>query len=159
MPYEIEVMALGTDVYPLLERASRALNGVQEQFRFRLTAPTQRQLGLAFQRDVYRTPDVWSFLESHRNAVGGHRPYIIAFVDRPLVGTEYGNLFGAHEADDGLAVCTLDGHAQYVREDTRYCCYYLVRYALSFVNPARAAVPQLRELQSIDPGPKGGEKP
>ena len=134
MAYDIELMSLGDDIYPLLERSALDLNRTQDEFRFRLTR-IQRQAGLAFQRLEYVTPEVWAFLKDQRRIFGGYRPYIIAFVSKPLQSTEYANIFGSHEGKDGLAVVTTFHSAQYEKEATRYCCYYLVRYTLSFINP------------------------
>lgn len=134
MPYDIELIAIGEDIYPLLERASAELNGVQSQFRFRLTSQEQRPAGIGFHRSEFVTTEIWDFLRKQREA-GGHRPYIIAFVTRPLQSAHHGNLFGSHEGEEGLAVVTVSDAGLYVKEITRYCCYYLVRYALSFVNP------------------------
>lgn len=133
MPYNIEIMCLGEDLYSLLARAASGLNGIQDQFRFEVTHPNQRAPGLAFQRQVYETDDVWEFLKSQRKT-GAPRPFIIAFVTQPLRSKRYSNLFGSHLGEAGLAVVTRSGTAQYVKEDERYFRYYMVRYALSFVN-------------------------
>lgn len=132
MRYTIEVMSLGEDMYPLLERAAAGLNGIQDQFRFEVTRQNQRAAGLEFRRNEYLTTDVWSFLRAQRER--RFRPFIIAFVSRPLRSEKYKNLFGSHEGENGLAVVTTFGAAHYVKEAERYCRYYLVRYALSFVN-------------------------
>src|SRR5579871_1412568 len=128
-------MAIGEDIYPLLERAAAALNGVQNEFEFRLSTPVLRPEGIGFRRSAYSTAEIWKFLRQQRERLGGYRPYIIAFVTAPLRSDNFNNLFGSHEAEKGLAVVTTCNAAQYVREITRYCCYYLVRYTLSFVNP------------------------
>lgn len=133
MPYNIEVMSLGEDLYPLLDRAANGLNGIQDQFRFEVTHPTQRAPGLGFQRKQYLSTDIWKYLDEQR-AVGAPRPFIIAFVTQPLSSPRTSNLFGSHLGEVGLAAVTMSGAAQYVKEDERYCRYYLVRYALSFVN-------------------------
>jgi predicted acylesterase/phospholipase RssA len=133
MPYNIEVMSLGQDLYPLLDRAANGLNGIQEQFRFEVTQPAQRPPGLGFQRKEYLSTDIWEFLNEQR-AVGAPRPFIIAFVTQPLSSPRTSNLFGSHLGEFGLAAVTMSGAAQYVKEDERYCRYFLVRYALSFVN-------------------------
>jgi predicted acylesterase/phospholipase RssA len=135
MPYKIELMAIGEDIYPLLQRAATALNGVQDQFEFHLSSAAQRPEGISFKRSTYTTTEIWEFLRDQRRRFGGLRPYIIAFVTRPLRSPRFSGLFGSHEAEEGLAVVTTSDAAQYVREITRYCCYYLVRYALSFINP------------------------
>src|ERR1044072_783585 len=128
MPYRIEVMSIGEDFYPLLERSTQALNGVQQQFEFHLTSAEHRPSGIGFQRASFQTTDLWAFLRQQRDTQGGHRPYIIAFVGQRLASPRLVNIFGSHVADEGLAAVTLHGAAQYVREQSRYCCYYLVRY-------------------------------
>lgn len=133
MPYNIEIMCLGEDLYSLLARATNGLNGIQDQFRFEVTPPSQRAPGLAFRRNTYETDEVWKFLSNQRKA-GAPRLFIIAFVTQPLSSSKYTNLFGSHRGESGLAVVTRSDTAQYVKDDVRYFQYYMVRYALSFVN-------------------------
>lgn len=134
MPYHIEIMSLGEDLYSLLERAAASLNGIQDRFRFEMTQPSQRAPGLALSRNAYLTTDVYDFLQAQRAAGGAPRPFIIAFLTKPLSSPRIGNLFGSHRGEEGMAIVTTAGTAQYVKEDERYCRYYMVRYALSFVN-------------------------
>jgi hypothetical protein len=134
MPYEIELMSIGEDSYPLLQESAEALNRIQSEFKFFLTPISKRNAGLSFQRSKYETQDIWQFLRSEQ-AKGGRRPFIIAFVTKPLQSADWSNLFGSHEASEGLAVVTTHGSTQYVSEEPRYCRYYLARYCLSFVNP------------------------
>jgi predicted acylesterase/phospholipase RssA len=136
MAYNVELMSIGCDLYPTLESAAANMNAVQREFRFYTTSQGQRQAGFSFRREKYETPEIWDFLRKHRQDFGGNRPYIIAFINVPLRSPTLSNLFGSHAADEGLAAVTLDGANQYVKEAKRYCCYYLVRYSLSFVNPS-----------------------
>jgi predicted acylesterase/phospholipase RssA len=135
MPYDIEFIAIGEDIYSVLDRAAAELNGVQDQFRFHRPAAALRAEAISFQRSAYESTDIWTFLRDQRSRFGGNRPHIIAFVTKPLESPTFSNIFGDHEAKEGLAVVTTDDAAQYVKEITRYCCYYLVRYTLSFINP------------------------
>ncbi len=135
MAYDIELISIGEDLYPALGDSASLLNAVQREFAFRVPSPAQRQDGLAFRRTEYATADIWTFLREQRAKYGGYRPFIIAFVNAPLKSSELSNIFGSHEAAEGLAVVTLHSSTQYVREARRYCCYYMTRYALSFVNP------------------------
>jgi predicted acylesterase/phospholipase RssA len=135
MAYLIELMSIGEDQYQLLEAAANSLNAVQQEFQFRLTSVSQRPPGISFGRSSYNTPDVWEFLKKHKSDFHGNRPFIIAFVNAPLASPKLKNLFGSHRAEDGMAVVTLYQSTQYVSEAKRYCCYYLVRYAMSFANP------------------------
>jgi predicted acylesterase/phospholipase RssA len=137
MAYVIELMSIGEDLYPLLESSAKRLNGVQREFEFRLTTEAQRSIGLTFKRATYLTTDIWAFLNEQKKTFGGNRPYIIAFINARLKSSELGNIFGSHEAKKyGLAVVTVHDSGQYVKEEKRYCSYYMVRYALSFVNPS-----------------------
>jgi hypothetical protein len=79
MPYNIELMSIGDDIYLLLERAAAALNGIQREFKFNTTSPAQRPAGIAFRRSNYLTTDIWTFLKDHKETFGGNRPYIIDF--------------------------------------------------------------------------------
>lgn len=135
MAYSIEVMSVGSDIYAVLHRAVGILNGIQDQFRFFLTPVDQRLDGTTFSRADYKTEEVFDFLRLQRTKYGGNRPYIVSFINAPLSSEKWHNLFGSHKAEEGLAVVTTADFRQYVKEEVRFCCYYLVRYALSFVNP------------------------
>jgi hypothetical protein len=128
-------MSIGGDFYPLLMSAADCLNGLQAEFEFRPTAERLRTTATVFRQDKYVSTEIWKFLEDHRAHYGGNRPYIIGFVNAPLESPSLENLFGSHRAGNGFAVVTLHNSAQYVKEEKRYCCYYLIRYAMSFVNP------------------------
>lgn len=134
MPYDIELMSVGEDLYPTLEASAASLIAVQHEFLYRLTSPPQRPPGLGFARGDYTSAQIWQFLREQREKFGGNRPYIIAFVNAPLKSDRLSNIFGSHEAAEGLAVVTLHSHHQYVKETERFCSYYMVRYAMSFVN-------------------------
>jgi predicted acylesterase/phospholipase RssA len=135
MPYNIELMSIGVDIYPLLERSADELNSIQNEFHFRLTSTAEREPALTYARSTYKTSEIWKFLKQQRIQFGGHRPFIIAFVSTPLRSNKYNDIFGSHQAAEGLAVVTMVDAGLYVKEDSRYCCYYLTRYCLSFVNP------------------------
>jgi predicted acylesterase/phospholipase RssA len=135
MAYDIELISIGQDCYHVLQESAALLNGVQGEFRFHLPSRASREEGAGFGREEYLTQDIWNFLKHQRATLGGNRPYIIAFVSAPLKSAALDNIFGSHEAADGLAAVTLYSSTQYVRETRRFCCYYMTRYALSFVNP------------------------
>jgi len=135
MAYIIELMSLGEDLYPILEASTARLNAVQAEFQFRLLPIEQRHEGLLFTRQKYFTEEIWKFLRDQKQKFGGNRPYIIAFVNAPLRSPAADNIFGSHKGEEGLATATIHEFSKYVKEDKRYCCYYLVRYSLSFVNP------------------------
>lgn len=134
MPYDIELMSIGEDIYPLLQESAEALNRIQDQFRFSPTSDSRRGAALGLKLQKYTTEDIWNFLRADK-AKGGRRSFIIAFITKPLRSADWENLFGSHEAEEGFAVVTTYNSAQYVKEEARYCRYYLTRYALSFVNP------------------------
>ena len=137
MPF-IELLSIGEDSSSLLEAAAAQLNCVQDQFEFRVVKPTSA-LGaqaLAYQRSTIVSTELFDWLAEQRRVQGGLSSYHICFVSRPLRSTQLGNLFGSHRAEQGMAVATLHDAEQYVRAQVRYCCYFLVRYTLSFINPS-----------------------
>ena len=131
----IELISIGVDLYSDISAATRLLNNIQNEFRF-TTIPDENLLeGMTFQRDRYATKDVWAFMHAYRTRAGGQHPYILGFTDRPLSSDRLGNLFGSHSAQDGFALATLYDHIQFVSDPKRFMAFYMVRYALSFVNP------------------------
>ncbi|WP_323043019.1 patatin-like phospholipase family protein [Gemmobacter sp.] len=135
MPYLIELLCIGFDGYDLLKRSAIELNRIQQEFEFRLTSPSLRDKSTTFVRSIYQATDVFNHLSETRRLDGGHRPFIIAFIDKPLDGEKYTNLFGSHRAREGLAIVTIDRFQQFVKEAQRFCQYYLTRYAMSFAAP------------------------
>jgi predicted acylesterase/phospholipase RssA len=135
MAYDIELISIGDDFHIVLQDAASLLNGVQGEFGFHLSSQLSREDAVAFRRQEYLTQDIWDYLKQQRMRFGGNRPHIIAFVGAPLKSPSLNNIFGSHQAAEGLAVVTLHSSRQYVRETRRFCCYYMTRYAMSFVNP------------------------
>jgi predicted acylesterase/phospholipase RssA len=131
----VELMSIGEDLSEPMAAAINALNAVQTEFRF-VAVPEARKIeGLTFEREAYKTSEVWEFLEEYRKRVGGQHPFILAFLNRPLSSDKLNNLFGSHSAGRGLAVATLFGTVQFVSDPKRYMAYYMVRYVLSFLHP------------------------
>jgi predicted acylesterase/phospholipase RssA len=131
----IELMSIGEDLSEPMTAAMALFNAVQGEFRFRMI-PAGRQLeGLTFERDTYRTQEVWEFMEAYRARGSGQPALLLGFVNHPLASDRLQNLFGSHDAKRGLAVATLHGHIQFVSDPKRYMAYYMVRYTLSFIAP------------------------
>jgi hypothetical protein len=135
MSYSIEILCLGEDLYPHVDRAAQTLNGVQNEFRFETPSLRLKQEGLQFSQDAYYTNEVFDFLRRYRSKAKGHRPFIIAVINGALKSVEYRNLFGSHQAEHGVAVVTLKDQARYVDLPHKFLCYYFIRYSLSFVDP------------------------
>jgi predicted acylesterase/phospholipase RssA len=133
MSYDIEIMSIGEDHYDLLEKSAARLNSIQNQFKFSTTSKNQRLDAIEFSHREYKTDQIWDFLKKHKERFGGRRPYLIAFINAPLSSSRMSNLF-ASRTDNGLVVVTLQDTGLYVKEKSRYCSYYMVRYAMSFVN-------------------------
>jgi hypothetical protein len=135
MPYNIEVLSIGENSDAKISEVAQILNSVQDEFRFNLPPPTHRQDGATFFQDEYETQQVWEFLKDYRARARGNRPYLIGLVNGHLRSKQYSNLFGSHEAANGLAVITLRDHLKCADSFRPFLCYYLIRYALSFVCP------------------------
>jgi nucleoside phosphorylase len=136
MPYHFEILSLGGDFYKEICEAAQILNAVQEEFHFAAAPPPLRREGLLWVQRDYLTTDIWAFLRDYRAKAKGHRPYIIAVIDRTLSSTKWTNLFGSHLAKEGFAVITLRDHHFYADSHRPFLCYYFIRYALSFIAPS-----------------------
>lgn len=135
MPYLIEVISLGVDSYADIDPAVKMLNEVQDEFKFIIPAGQLRFIGLPYSRKDYFTQDVFACLGQYRAVVKGNHPFIIAVIEGMLHSSKYQNLFGSHEAENGLAIFTLKDQGKFVASRTAFLCYYLIRYSLSFVAP------------------------
>lgn len=137
MPFTIELLSVGCDFDKLLGQVSNALSVVQDEFRFQLAPARLRTYATGVVKAHYLTTDVFEVLRGYRTAAKGHRPYVIGVIDKPLASKKLTNLFGSHEARDGIgeAVITLHDHQSFTESAQLYVCYYLIRYALSFVCP------------------------
>ncbi|WP_437939183.1 phosphorylase family protein [Sorangium sp. So ce341] len=135
MVFNIELLSIGADRYSDVERAAVALNATQREFQFNLPPPRLRDAGIPFIQREYVSQAVFGWLREYRKTAKGHRPYLIGVIDAPLRSAELRNLFGSHEAKDGVAVISLHDASHFAPNLTSYLRYYLVRFALSFVAP------------------------
>jgi len=144
MPFPIEIISLGEDNYESLDVIAKLLNSAQKEFLFNLPPLRLRGVGQSFQRNVFHTVQVYNFLKQYRIQAGGHRPFLIAFVNGPLQSNNLSNIFGSHEAKEGLAVVTLQDQLAYTKSKSAFICYYFIRYALSFLAPELISHPDTR---------------
>ncbi|MFH1882338.1 MAG: nucleotide-binding protein [Planctomycetota bacterium] len=134
----IEVIELGNVSRKDVARAITLVNSRQTEFQFIHLSHEQAS---DLRQHVYRRQNAETFLETmalFRTKIRGYHPFIIAFVDAPMDGTDFTNLFGEHRAESGLAVATVANVADVIVPGDRmvaYVIYYLARYALSFVCP------------------------
>ena len=135
MPYSIEVLCVGTDLYSQLNPVIESLNSVQAEFNFSVPPERLLEFGIPYRRREYSSEQVFDFLEDYRKHAKGNRPFLVAFVNSPIRSVRLGNLFGSHRAVCGLAVVTIDDVSNFTDQVSSYICYYLIRYALSFVAP------------------------
>ncbi len=141
MPYEIEVISIGGNFDSELREACQHLNGVQTEFRFGLPPSRYEGWGRTKFQIRYKSSEVFAILDEYLNTAKGGRRYIIGFVDQFLFKDGRGNLFGDRDIEPktpgtGVAVVTLEQWAGYAKSSVHFICYYLIRYALSFVSPA-----------------------
>lgn len=137
----IEVVRIGdvsqTDVSTAINLANLA-NSVQTEFLFS-EIPTAESAELRMHAFTHvQAADFLDSMETFRAHIRGYHPFLIAIVDANLQGREYGNLFGSHRAEKGLAVVTIANVPRIIIPEDRmvsYFLYYFARYALSFVVP------------------------
>jgi len=137
MPFNIEIISIGGDFDQIISETATALNGVQNEFRFALVPNHLRKHAAGFIKTEYLTTDVFTLLKDYRTQAKGHRPFVIGVVDQSLTSKKLGNLFASRDAreGEGEAVITLRDHEVFTESAQLYLCYYLTRYALSFVCP------------------------
>ncbi|MBZ5531326.1 MAG: hypothetical protein LAO20_07840 [Acidobacteriia bacterium] len=136
MPYHIEILSVGDNSNSKIAEVAQALNVTQKEFHFALPPERLRNEGLVFVQENYHTSKVFEFLKDYRSNAKGSRPFLLAVLNGRLESDKYGNLFGSHEASDGLAVVTLHDHQRFADSYRSYLSYYFIRYALSFVCPS-----------------------
>jgi len=146
MPFPIEIVTTDPDNVSFLKRAFASLNKIQAEFTFDMAPQRLLEKAYVYSLPIYHTGDVKKWLEDYKAEAGGSRPYIILVVNAQLSSqTKPSRLFGSHWAEEGLAVFTTDSFHQFVYDKIRFCRYYLVRYALSFLNPQIKSHPDTRD--------------
>ena len=134
---EIQVFSIKNELYPSIEKACKDLNDIQKDKEFTFKSPPERLKDKFFleKREEYHSATVFDWLKAYRQQEKKDNQLIILLVDGYLKSNKLGNLFGTVSAEDGLAVFTVIDFSQFVNDIIRFCRYYLVRYALSFLEP------------------------
>lgn len=135
MPYNIEILATNENLYKDIERAYAPLNQVQKDFRFEITSKNYQDNLFLHKSAKYKSKDVFAWVKKFKEEAKGHRPFIIVVLDGFLESVELSNIFGTVSAKNGFAVFTTDDFEHFVYDKIRYIRYYLVRYAVSFLQP------------------------
>jgi hypothetical protein len=134
----IEVVRIGNVPADDVTTALALANSAQKDFYF-LHFPEDQAASLMIRAYTHaRAPDLLDSMESFRRDIRGYHPFLIAIVDAHLDGIQYGNLFGSHRGDKGVAVVTIANVPDIIIPRDRmvaYFLYYLARYALSFIAP------------------------
>jgi nucleoside phosphorylase len=145
MPFDIEILSVGGDFDAEIEEAAQMLNGVQDQFRFHLPPIRLSTWGRSHFKAEHYTEEVFQFLENYLDFAKGGRRYVIGVIDQKLRSDRLGNLFGSHRAENGVAVVTLRDWVSFTESSRQFLCYYLIRYSLSFLNPALRSHKETRD--------------
>jgi hypothetical protein len=135
----VEVVAIGSVPTIDIEQAISIANSVQNEFSFGTLSSGDAQVFklLAYQKATAQ--DFLNSIETRRFQIRGFHPFVIAVVDTELEGKNYGNLFGSHRAEKGLALCTIANVESIIIPQGRmaaYFLYYFARYTLSFIAPS-----------------------
>ena len=135
----IEIVLVGERGLADLPAAIALANSEQSEFLF-LSASDDlaRRLQMrTFEHNI--VSDFFDQMEGIRNEVRGYHPYLIAAIDSELEGSRFGNLFGSHRAEKGVAVLTTSLVPAVIVQPDRmvaYFIYYFARYSLSFIVPS-----------------------
>lgn len=135
---EIQVFAIKSCLYPSLEKACKDLNDIQKDKEFIFKIPPERLKDKFYleKRPEYDSDVVFTWLNNYRQQENKHNQLVILVVDGYLKSIRIKNLFGNVDATNGFAVFTIVDFSQFVNDIVRFCRYYLVRYALSFLEPS-----------------------
>jgi len=135
----IEIINIGRPSTVDIEQAISIANSVQDEFSYSLLSLVDAQSFrvLAYQRAT--AGDFLDSMEDRKAYIRGFHPFLIAVVDTELEGKHYGNLFGSHRAEKGVAVATISNVENLVVPQGRmaaYFLYYFARFTLSFIAPS-----------------------
>jgi predicted acylesterase/phospholipase RssA len=133
--FAIEVLTVSKQLRKPLQLAMDSLNGLQGEFHFAFPPGELLVQAELVKRERYSTTEIFAWLRTYRDDAKGYRPHLILVVDGFLSSPGLENLFGSHEAADGLATFTTHDSGRFVHDQVRYIRYYLVRYSLSFLAP------------------------
>jgi predicted acylesterase/phospholipase RssA len=136
MPYHIEILTINSDLEESAKAACESLNKVQSEFKFEIASKTNRQFIYKYKRDKYSSSEAFEWLDSYKATVKGNRPFIILIVDKFLSSDRWENIFGTTSKSKEFAIFTTHDFDQFLNDKIRYCRYYLVRYALSHLEPS-----------------------
>ncbi len=103
----IEVVRIADVAMDDVTAALALANSVQKEFFF-IEIPDHQATSLQMYAYTHaRSWELLDTLESFRKPIRGYHPFLIAIVDAHLDGMQYGNLFGSHRAEKGIAVATV----------------------------------------------------
>ncbi len=144
MSYHIEVISIGGDFDAEINEAAQILNGVQNTFQFGLPPVYLASWTRSHFKAEQLTSDLFDLLRGYLAHARGGRKFVIGIIDQKLRSSRWSNLFGSHDASKGVAVVTLSDWISFTESARQFLCYYLIRYALSFVNPELLSHPETR---------------
>ena len=134
----IEVVTIGErDLEDVLAAISLS-NAEQGEFAFELAID---EIAAPMAMHAYESAvvsDLMDHIEEVRTTARGFHPFIVAVTDAHLRGKKYGNLFGSHRGENGIAIITTSSVSDVIIPADHmvgYFIYYFSRYALSFMSP------------------------
>lgn len=144
----VDIVRIGDVAVANVSKAILAANSAQSSFVFsELSEDSAARFAAHSYRSV-RASQMLDALEEVRQELRGYHPFLIALTDAQIDGKNFGNLFGSHRAENGLAIVTTSNVASIILPDDRlhpYFVYYFARYGLSFVAPAHRNHDDCRE--------------
>lgn len=85
-----------------------------------------------------RAPELLDRLAEVRKNARGFQPFLVALLDAPVDGEDYGNLFASSRAESGIGILTSANVPDLIIPKSKmvaYYLYYLARYAHCFIAP------------------------
>lgn len=134
----VEIAVAGDVIISEVSSAVALANAEQGEFIFVMAEDELQLRARMHSYTQMRVKEFFDMTELSRSEIRGYHPFVITVADSYLHGAQYGNLFGSHRAEAGLAIITTAEVPDTIVPVDRmiaYYIYYFARYSLSFLSP------------------------
>lgn len=135
----VEIVSVGHATRTSLTDAVALLNAHQDAYTFTiLDLPAAESIESTFPHH-YTTAEIFEYLNDQKRHLRGYHPHLVAFVEKRLDGSKWGNLFGSAHQDDrgnltGIGAATFFQIPDILGKvpETVYGIYQLLSLAIRF---------------------------
>ncbi|HEX9735277.1 MAG TPA: nucleotide-binding protein [Thermoanaerobaculia bacterium] len=147
----IEIILIGKKQESAVTEAIRLANQLQSEFEYCRLAPHAEQRFTMLDFERIDAPRFLDSIDSLRKQMKGYHPFLVAVVDAPVDGSDYGNLFCSSRGKAGIGVLTSANVPGVIIKPpsamSSYYLYYFASFAHSYIAP--------EHKNHDEPSPKG----